>query len=98
MEAHPWLPSFASAASLNYLEGSPDGSSFVQISREPFAPLHYLDNAMASPFVNPLKCTAGYKTVDGVCTGQLPSGPYWTASTLLNLLTREPFETLPVMK
>ena len=98
MEVHPWLPSI-SQNRVSFTEASNDGSNYVQFVQEPFAPLHYLDNSVASPFRSALSCECGSATVDGVCTtGRgIASTPFWTASMRPSLLTMHPFETPPLL-
>ena len=99
MEVHPWLPSATSPGQLSFVEGSTDGSTYVQFVREPFAPLHYLDNSVASPFRASFSCDCGSKTVDGVCTtGRgIASAPFWMSQVRPSLLTMKPYETLPLL-
>jgi hypothetical protein len=98
MEVHPWLPSIAQNR-VSFAEASTEGSNYVQFALEPFAPLHYLDNAVASPFNSSLACDCGSLTVDGVCTsgGGVASAPFWAPSMRPSLLTMQPFETLPLL-
>jgi hypothetical protein len=99
MEVHPWLPPFTQSNQFGFPEATTSGSKFVEIVREPFAPLHSYDNALASPFRNSLVCECGSRTVDGVCAmgKQIPSGPFWQPATRPRF-QMEPYELIPSKK
>ena len=96
MEVHPWLPPFTTSGQIGFPEGTNAGSKYVEILKEPFAPLHSFSNASANPFKSSLACECGSKTVDGVCTvGRgIPSGPFWQPTSRPRF-QMEPFELIP---
>ena len=99
MEVHPWLPPFTQAHQLGFQEGTNAGSKYVEILREPFAPLHAYSNAQANPFKSSLACECGAKTVDGVCAvgRAIPAGPFWQP-TARPQFQMEPYELIPTLR
>ena len=96
MEVHPWLPPFTTSGQIGFSEGTNQGSKYVEILKDTFAPLHSYNNACANPFKSSLACECGSKTVDGVCAvgKTIPSGPYWQP-TFRPRFQMEPYELIP---
>ena len=103
MDVHPWLPSFTAASNrVAFLEAAAGGNSrFVEVTSEPFAPLHSFFNTQASPFNSALACDCGAKNVDGACMparGALTSQPFYQPRLSSVPLQPQPYELIPAQR
>jgi hypothetical protein len=99
MEVHPWLPPFTTVGQIGFLEATDSGSKYVEVTKEPYAPLHSYNNASAGPFISSMACACGSKTVDNVCTAgrAMPAGPFWPPTSRMRFQS-EPFELIPARR
>jgi hypothetical protein len=96
MNTQPWLSAFTQPGQKAFTEGTDDGSKYVQVIKESFAPLHSYSNAVATPFISSLSCACGAKNPDGVCVRgkEMPGAPFWQPNSALTF-QMEPYELIP---
>jgi hypothetical protein len=93
LNVSPWLPA---AGPNSYTEATMQGSQFVTLTNEPFAPLHAFQASSASPFaMSQSVCSCGVKNPDGCVLPKSMTAPYWqqlqSRDTLFSM--DKPYET-----